>query len=61
MLKLSNGRVSKTKIAAVVSTLLGVLIAFNVIELGPAQRDAVELLAVAAIGLFLRDGIDEAG
>lgn len=58
MLKLRNGRVSKTKIAAVVSAAIGVLIAFNVIDIGPDQRDAVELLAVAAIGLFLRDGMD---
>lgn len=56
---LRNGRISKTKVAAVVTATTGFAIAMGWIDIGEEQRTALELLVVAVIALFLRDGIDE--
>jgi hypothetical protein len=56
---LRSGRISKTKVAAVVTAATGFAIAMGWIDIGEEQRTALELLVVAVIALFLRDGIDE--
>lgn len=56
---LRSGRVSKTKVAALVTAGVGFGIAMGWIDLSGEQRTALELLVVAVIALFLRDGIDE--
>lgn len=54
----ASGRISKSKVTALVFALFNVLAVFGVLELTPEQHLAIDGLIVALWGIFMRDAAD---